>query len=119
MKKIFFGLATVLLVILIGSGYTWYKVNYGGTAYYVQINKNGKEEEKITSDSSAKYKQYAYDIDFYQKDGKVKRVDFNTDHNLRKEAYLKLKVNSTKGVISWEEVKKSEVPKAALEKLKE
>ncbi|KST80730.1 YxeA family protein [Lactococcus lactis subsp. lactis] len=113
MKKIFFGLATVLLVILIGSGYTWYKVNYGGTAYYVQINKNGKEEEKITSDSSAKYKQYAYDIDFYQKDGKVKRVDFNTDHNLRKEAYLKLKVNSTK------EVKKSEVPKAALEKLKE
>jgi len=43
MKKIFFGLATVLLVILIGSGYTWYKVNYGGTAYYVQINKNGKE----------------------------------------------------------------------------
>ncbi|MCW2279608.1 uncharacterized protein (TIGR01655 family) [Lactococcus lactis] len=47
MKKIFFGLATVLLVILIGSGYTWYKVNYGGTAYYVQINKNGKEEEKL------------------------------------------------------------------------
>lgn len=118
MKKIFFGLATVL-VILIGSGYTWYKVNYGGTAYYVQINKNGKEEEKITSESSAKYKQYAYDIDSYQKDGKVKRVDFNTDHNLRKEAYLKLKVNPTKGVISWEEVKKSEVPKAALEKLKE
>ncbi|MCC4119340.1 YxeA family protein [Lactococcus lactis] len=114
MKKIFFGLATVLLVILIGSGYTWYKVNYGGTAYYV-----GKEEEKITSESSAKYKQYAYDIDSYQKDGKVKRVDFNTDHNLRKEAYLKLKVNPTKGVISWEEVKKSEVPKAALEKLKE
>ena len=105
MKKIFFGLATVLLVILICSGYTWYKVNYGGTAYYVQINKNGKEEEKITSDSSAKYKQYAYDIDSYQKDGK--------------EAYLKLKVNPTKGVISWEEVKKSEVPKAALEKLKE
>lgn len=48
---------------------------------------------------------------------KKKRVTFMADHNLRKEAYLKLTVNSVKGVTSWEEVKKSEVPKEALKKL--
>ncbi|WP_434717276.1 YxeA family protein [Lactococcus lactis] len=117
MKKKLLGLAVVLL-ILIGSGYAWYKVSYGGTSYYVQITKDGAEKE-LKDDSGQKFKQYVYDIYSYQKDGKVKKVEFNADHNLRKEAYLKLTVIPDKGVTSWEEVKKSEVPKAALEKLKE
>ena len=31
----------------------------------------------------------------YKKDGKEKKVEFTADHNLRKEAYLELTVNST------------------------
>ena len=36
---------------------------------------------------------------------------------LKLNAYLKLKVNPRKGVMSWEEVKETDVPKEALEKM--
>lgn len=76
-----------------------------------------EKEKEVSDNSGKKFKEYDYDIKSYQKDGKEKRVTFMADHNLRKEAYLKLTVNSVKGVTSWEEVKKSEVPKEALKKL--
>ena len=115
MKKILFGI--IALIILVGgAGFAWYEVSYGGGTYYVQITKDGKEKE-VSDNSGKKFKEYDYDIKSYQKDGKEKRVTFMADHNLRKEAYLKLTVNSVKGVTSWEEVKKSEVPKEALKKL--
>ena len=115
MKKILFGI--IALIILVGgAGFAWYKVSYGGGTYYVQITKDGKEKE-VSDNSGKKFKEYDYDIKSYQKDGIERRVTFMADHNLRKEAYLKLTVNSVKGVTSWEEVKKSEVPKEALKKL--
>ncbi len=39
------------------------------------------------------------------------------EHPLKMNAYLKLKVNPRKGVLSWEEIKASEVPKNAAEKI--
>lgn len=115
MKKIFFGILA-LIVLIGGSGFAWYKVTYGGGTYYVQITKDGKEKSGRT-DSGDKYTEYIYDINSYQKDGKEKKVNFMASHNLRKEAYLKLTVNSVKGITSWEEVKKADVPKEALKKL--
>lgn len=49
-----------------------------------------------------------------------KTVELNEsrDQPLRMKAYLKLKVNPRKGVISWNEVTEKEVPEKALEKLK-
>ena len=41
------------------------------------------------------------------------------DQPLRMKAYLKLKVNPRKGVISWNEVTEKEVPEKALENYKE
>ena len=112
MKKIFFGIAALILIIG-GAGFAWYKVTYGGGTYYVQITKDGKEKSGRT-DSGDKYTEYIYDINSYQKDGKEKKVNFMADHNLRKEAYLKLTVNSVKGVTSWEEVKKQRFSKKPL-----
>ena len=112
MKKIFFGIVALILIIG-GAGFAWYKVTYGGGTYYVQITKDGKEKSGRT-DSGDKYTEYIYDINSYQKDGKEKKVNFMADHNLRKEAYLKLTVNSVKGVTSWEEVKKQRFSKKPL-----
>ena len=47
----------------------------------------------------------------------VKKGDASRrEHPLKMNAYLKLKVNPRKGVLSWEEIKASEVPKNAAEK---
>ena len=114
MKKILFGIIALILVVG-GAGFAWYKVSYGGGTYYVQITKDGKEQQDTAN--GQKYTRYSYQMNSYKKDGKEKEVEFTADHNLRKEAYLELTVNSVKGVTSWEEVKKAEVPKEALKKI--
>lgn len=55
----------------------------------------------------------------YTKEGKEKELDFNGQltRPLRKGAYLKITWNKKKGVTSYEEVEKKDVPKTALEKL--
>lgn len=115
MKKILFGIVVLILAVS-GIGYAWYKSSYGGEAYYLQVTTDGKEIEVI-SDSGIKFKEFNYKINSYQKDGKEKMIAFTADHNLRKSAYLRATFNSTKGVTSWEEIKKSNIPKAALKKI--
>ena len=44
MKKILFGIIALILVVG-GAGFAWYKVSYGGGTYYVQITKDGKEQQ--------------------------------------------------------------------------
>ena len=39
------------------------------------------------------------------------------EHPLKMNAYIQLKVNPRKGVLSWKEIKASEVPKNAAEKI--
>ncbi|RZI48956.1 YxeA family protein [Lactococcus kimchii] len=115
MKKILIGLAALIL-ILAGAGTYWYHLKYGGESYYMQVMKDGKKS--LTKDDAGKdYTYYDYKEKVYQKAGKEKEVEFTADHNLRKTAYLKLTVNIKKGVTSWEEVKKSEVPEKALTKI--
>ena len=61
--------------------------------YFTKIEKDGvvdKDREK--EDSTWKYK---YDIQAYNKNGKAIKVSFYAEKNLRKGAYLKLKVNET------------------------
>ena len=116
MKKILFGIVA-LVVIVIGSGYAWYKVSYGGTEYYLQIKNDGKVVTGEKTYGGGKWKDYEYKIPAYTKDGKEKTLDFMGGHNLKHGAYLKVLNNNKKGVTSWEEVKKKDVPEKALSKI--
>lgn len=114
MKKI----VSVLLIILVGIvGYYCYS-NYTGQEFYTQITTDG--EPSISRDDTGKeITYYEYKLVAYDKKGLEKKVTFNGVANrpLRKDAYLKLKYNVKKGVLSWEEVQKGDIPKKAAEKL--
>ena len=58
-----------------------------------------------------------YKIMGYASDGKEKEVEFMSHHNLKHEAYLEVLYNKKKGVMSWEERQRNEVPKEALKHL--
>ncbi|QPS71248.1 YxeA family protein [Lactococcus garvieae] len=115
MKKVLFGLLA-LVVIIGGLGYGWYKSSYGGAERYVKITQDGTKKEGKT-DSGERYVDYVYKIPSYDKNGVKKEVTFNAQHNLRKEAYLKLTDNKVKGITSWEEVQQKDVPAQAKDKL--
>lgn len=72
-----------------------------------------------TADSGQETVNYRYILPGYTKEGKEKELDFNGQltRPLRKGAYLKITWNKKKGVTSYEEVEKKDVPKTALEKL--
>jgi len=101
--------------------YWWFRfrlvqINYGGTNYYVQIHNDGKKLEEKTQSGSV-WHGYGYKEKAYNNAGQEKTLDFTATHNLRHEAYLKLTYNKQKGVTNWEEVKKTAIPKKALDKL--
>ena len=115
MKKILIGLVALVFIIG-GSAFAWYKINYGGTNYYVQIHNDGKKLEEKTQSGSV-WHGYGYKEKAYNNAGQEKTLDFTATNNLRHEAYLKLTYNKQKGVTNWEEVKKTAIPKKALDKL--
>lgn len=63
--------------------------------------------------------QYNYNLPGYNKEGEKKDLEFAAfkDRPLKMNAYLKVTWNKNKGVTSYEEVKGSEVPEKAKEKL--
>ncbi|MGX5585858.1 hypothetical protein COM90_24765 [Bacillus thuringiensis] len=87
----------------------------GTDKYYVQITKDGEqlEEKNVNGDTTYQYKLSGFD-----KDGKEKEMEFTALKNLRKEAFLLIYYTEEKGVKSWEEVKKDELPTKVKEKLK-
>ena len=64
MKKILVGLIAVLLITG-ATTYSWYKISYGGTSCYVQINNDGKKTiEKVHENNvwhGFSYKEKAYE----------------------------------------------------------
>lgn len=116
MKKVLIGII-VLIVVIIGGVFVWYKMSYGGTSYYTQITLDGKKVQK-TFDNGTKFDEWEYSQSAYDANGNEKKIDFSADHNLRKEAYLKLTYNDKKGVTSWEEVQQKDIPEKAQGKLK-
>ncbi|GAB2025006.1 YxeA family protein [Lactovum odontotermitis] len=115
MKKLFFSLSAVVLLIA-GGIYGWKTLVYGGTTYYSRVVDDGKKsEEKF--DNGETFYLYNYGQKAYQKDGSEKVLNFTADHSLRKDAYLKITYNKSKGVTDWREVQKSEISAAALAKI--
>ncbi|GMR67110.1 YxeA family protein [Bacillus sp. MN7755] len=82
----------------------------GKDKYYVQITKDGIE----TTDKDFKY---TYKLTGFDKDGKEKELEFDAPKKLRKDAFLRVYYSDEKGVSSWEEVKKDELPAKVKEKL--
>jgi len=118
MKKIITSL--VVIVVIIFGGLTFLqKVNFnrlGANEYYLQINDQGKKVES-KSDSGERFVQYEYKLPAFDKDGKQKTFSFSAQKQLRENAYLRLYVKDDKGVTSYQEVKKDELPKKVREKL--
>ena len=58
---------------------------------------------------------YQSSLTSYNKNGKSKEITFQTTRELREDAYLKLKVMMTRGVVNWEEVQFDEMPESVQE----
>ena len=53
----------------------------------------------------------------YNEKGEAKEMEFTGSHNLRHDAYLRLVYNDKKGVTSWEEVQKQDIPQKVQNKI--
>lgn len=113
MKKGIIALS-VVLIGLVGFVVFIQNVNLnriGAEQYYVQINQDGKRVE-----DSRKYVSYEYTLGGFDSNGKEKNLTFKAFKELRKEAYLRIYVQRG-GVSSYQEVKVSELPELAKQKL--
>ncbi|WP_102272092.1 YxeA family protein [Cytobacillus massiliigabonensis] len=118
MKK-FIGFIAAIAVFLVGGLVILQNVNFnrlGADEYYTQIIGQGKKLED-KSDNGQKYVAYEYKLSAFDKDGRKKTLTFTAQKQLRENAYLSLFVKDSKGVTSYQEVKKEELPKKASEKL--
>ncbi|PZL75350.1 hypothetical protein CI088_05125 [Enterococcus plantarum] len=116
MKKfLFYILPFILLTTGVWFGYNYY---FGGKDYYTRV---GEPVEVSTGKFSngEKYTEYDYEHTAFDEKGEktVQKTYEVRAKPLRINAYLKLKINPRKGVLSWEEVPEKDVPKKALEKL--
>ncbi|EPH97978.1 MULTISPECIES: YxeA family protein [unclassified Enterococcus] len=119
MKKLLWGL--VITIILIFGAYKITEMTVmGGDTYYVQITTDG-QKEVAKDDKGQEYVSYGYSLPGFKEDGSEKTMEFKgmNPRPLKKDAYLKITWNKSKGVTGYEEVKKADVPKKAAEKLEE
>ena len=114
MKKL---LAVLAVLAVIGAGlYMVYQKSYGGDVYYVKITQDGTPRKSQDSEGRT-YIDYDYELPAVNKRLDKKKIKFTADHNLRKEAFLALTVNKTKGVTSYQEVKQSEIKATILKEI--
>lgn len=110
-------IALVSLVIAFAAVLSGCNLNrLGADQYYVQITADGKEDVSKTDDGK-EYKMFNYKLAGFDEDGHEKTMEFTADKNLRKDAFLRVYYSNKKGVKSWEEVEKDDIPKNAKDKL--
>lgn len=101
-KKIILGVVAAILVVVCMS------VAFLATQnkdYYTQID--NRRVQNIAPHGAMNYK---YTLTAYDESGNEKDVVFETSHILNDDAFLCLKVNFIRGVITWAEVKYEELP---------
>ena len=109
----------IIAAVLLGGLAVIQKVNFnrlGTDEYYTQIKGEGKKIEDKT-DNGKRYISYEYKLPAFDKGGKQKILTFTAQKQLREKAYLLLFVKEKKGVTSYQEVKREELPKTVSEKL--
>lgn len=97
----------VLAAVFVASSFMFGNRSY----FYTQI-----DNSKYTISQQKDKTYYTYRLTAYDENGKESELSFDTLRELRGLAYLKLET-STMGVINWEEVQWSEIPRSAQEKL--
>ena len=102
-------IAVIVAIVICVTGLYFFE-NYK-SIYYTQIDNT--KIEKVSSSDNMKYE---YTLTAYDEKGKEKEVTFKTNRELREDAYLKLEVMLTRGVLNWEEVQFEEMPKEVREK---
>lgn len=94
-------------------GYGIYK-SRTGERFYLQLRSNPQCKRAKYNELECKYKESSYN-----KDGLKKIVEFYSlrERPLRKNAFLEIKVNDERGVLTYSEVSENEIPKKAFEKI--
>lgn len=108
----------IIVGILLGGLVVFQNVNFnriGADEFYTQIIGEGKKIEK-KSDNGEKFVNYEYKLTAFDKDGQQQVLTFTSTKQLREKAYLTLFVKDEKGVTSYQEVAKKELPKKAADK---
>lgn len=109
--------AVIILGLAFALGYYFTNYNRIGTEdYYVAIEKKGKPVTEKASDGET-FTDYEYTLIGYDENGKTKQLKFTAQKNLRIGAYLHIYYKKDKGVTSYEEVTKKELPKKAASQL--
>lgn len=117
MKKLLIGIVSLLLVIFGGLKLADAMV-MGGTDYYVQVTQAGTKEES-EDDQGNLLTSYTYELPGFNEQGNKKDLQFRAikDRPLIKGAFLKITWNKNKGVTSYEQVDRNDIPTAAKTKL--
>jgi len=107
----------VLGLVFLGMNILKMDFNKMGTEkYYTKITGTGS---KITnfSTNGEKIDRYEYDLASYSEEGEENSFSFTAAKQLREDAYLLLYVKKDKGVTSYEEVQKEQLPDAVKDKI--
>lgn len=111
MKKIIItviiSIILALVAVFVASSFLLGNESY----FYTQI-----DNSKYTISHQKNNTYYSYILTSYDENGSKRELKFDTLRELRSSAYLKLKTTAV-GVIDWEEVQWSEIPRSAQEKL--
>ncbi|MCI8297548.1 MAG: YxeA family protein [Lachnospiraceae bacterium] len=111
--KIVIGVATVLLIGLVGFC-AWSLSGSGSTEYYTQID-NSKVEQMAPNGGVITFKgnlPYSYTLLSYDENGSEKAITFGASRELRDGAFICLTVMPVRGVLDWSEVRYDELPAA-------
>ncbi|PGM68735.1 YxeA family protein [Bacillus cereus] len=103
MKKYITVLGFVLMLSVFSIGCHSIK-KWGTDSYYVQITTDGQLQDNH---------RYEYRLQGFNEKGTEKEMVFDAERKLKKDAFLKVYYDKDKGVKTWEEVKKDNIPEKA------
>ncbi|AYW45525.1 YxeA family protein [Tetragenococcus koreensis] len=117
MKKLLIGLI-LLAVFAFGGLRVADSIVKSGDDYYVEITNKG-HKKKEESDNGAPIISYDYTLTGFDETGQEKEMNFTAfkERPLIAGAYLKVTWNQKRGVTSYKQVKESDIPDKAKEKL--
>lgn len=108
-EKIIIALCLAIFIILCVFIYHYTFIE--SKKYYTIVDNEKKTELDKNGDI-----RFEYNLESYDEEGKEKSIKFQTTRELRDGAYLKIEYMLFRGVISWEEVQKEDIPKKLKEK---